>query len=102
MPRARRNARRSMRARLSCGDMDVRRRRVLGLLAAAAAGAAPCRLLAQDRIMTRKIPASGEALPVVGVGTYQTFDVGDDVAARASLKEVLKILAAAGGSVIDS
>src|SRR5689334_13782431 len=82
--------------------MDVRRRSLLGLLAAAAAGAAPCRLLAQDRIMTRKIPATGEALPVVGVGTYQTFDVGDDAAARAQLKKVLEILVASGGSVLDS
>ena len=78
--------------------MDVRRRRVVGLLAAA--GLPVGRLLAEEhRIMTRKIPASGEPLPVVGVGTWQTFDVGSDAAARAPLREVLKLL---DGNVIDS
>ncbi len=82
--------------------MDVRRRCVLGLLAAAAAGTRPDWLLARDRIMTRKIPASGESLPVIGVGTWQTFDVDNDAPARASLKKVLEILVESGGSVLDS
>jgi aryl-alcohol dehydrogenase-like predicted oxidoreductase len=51
---------------------------------------------------TRVIPRTREALPVVGVGTWQTFDVGPDAAERAELKEVLKLLAGYGGSVIDS
>ena len=55
-----------------------------------------------EAIMTRPIPNSGESLPVVGVGTWQTFDVGDDPAARAQRAEVLKRLFEAGGSVIDS
>ncbi|MBS0520968.1 MAG: aldo/keto reductase [Proteobacteria bacterium] len=50
----------------------------------------------------RKIPVSGEELPVVGCGTWQTFDVGDSPAQRAPLDEVLRILFEAGGSVIDS
>jgi diketogulonate reductase-like aldo/keto reductase len=62
----------------------------------AGAGAAPVRL------QTRLIPSSGEALPVIGCGTWQTFDVGRDAAARARLAEVLQVLFAAGGSVIDS
>ena len=57
--------------------------------------------VAQSR-HTRPVPASGEQLPVIGVGTYQTFDVADDPAARAQLKRVLEILAASGGSVLDS
>ncbi|MFP2896970.1 hypothetical protein [Corallococcus sp. 4LFB] len=28
------------------------------------------------RMLTRPIPSSGEALPVIGMGTWQTFDVG--------------------------
>ena len=48
---------------------------------------------------TKKIPASGEALPVIGVGTWQTFDVGADPAARAPLREVLRML---NGNAIDS
>ena len=42
--------------------------------------------------MSKKIPSSGEALPVIGVGTWQTFDVGSDAAARTQLREVLKLL----------
>lgn len=54
-------------------------------------------------IMNRRpIPGTGEPLPVVGCGTWRTFDVGDDAAAQARLAEVLKVLFAAGGSVIDS
>lgn len=54
------------------------------------------------RLHTRPIPSTGEALPVIGVGTWQTFDVGPAEAERAPLREVLQILFAAGGSVIDS
>ena len=37
----------------------------------------------RERMTTRLIPSSGEALPMVGVGTWQTFDVGDVAAAVA-------------------
>lgn len=50
----------------------------------------------------RPIPSSGEQLPVVGLGTWQSFDVGPSEAERAPLKEVLQILSNSGGSVIDS
>jgi diketogulonate reductase-like aldo/keto reductase len=53
-------------------------------------------------LITRPIPASGEPLPVVGLGTWQTFDVARDARARAPLGEVLSVLAAAGGKVVDS
>ena len=49
--------------------------------------------------MTKPIPSTGEALPVIGVGTWQTFDVGNDPAARAPLREVLKLL---DQNVVDS
>lgn len=51
---------------------------------------------------TRKIISSGKMLPVVGLGTWQSFDVGNSAQARNPLKEVLKILIEHGGSVIDS
>jgi len=54
------------------------------------------------KMQVRTIPASGEEIPIVGVGTWQTFDVGKSNEERAPLKEVLKILIDAGGSVIDS
>lgn len=50
----------------------------------------------------RKIPSSGEMLPVVGVGTWRTFDVGGKPEERAPLAEVLRRLFEAGGSVIDT
>ena len=50
----------------------------------------------------RKIPSSGEMLPVVGCGTWRTFDVGRRPEERAPLAEVLAVLFAAGGSVIDT
>jgi aryl-alcohol dehydrogenase-like predicted oxidoreductase len=53
-------------------------------------------------ILKRPIPRSGEMLPAVGVGTWQTFDVGPKAPERAELKEVLQLLAGAGGSVVDS
>ncbi len=51
---------------------------------------------------TRPIPKSGEQLPVVGLGTWQTFDVATGTGARDPLAEVLRLLFANGGRVIDS
>ena len=51
---------------------------------------------------TRKIPRTGEAIPVIGLGTWQTFDVGASEKERAPLVEVLRRFFAAGGAVIDS
>jgi diketogulonate reductase-like aldo/keto reductase len=76
--------------------MDPRRRALLAVLATAPALRAA---RAQSGILSKKIPATGEPLPVVGVGTWQTFDVGADGAQRAQLAEVLKIL---GRGVVDS
>lgn len=53
-------------------------------------------------MMTRPLPSTGEALPVVGLGTWQTFDIGEKPAERAQRAEVLRVLFEAGGSVIDS
>lgn len=54
------------------------------------------------KMMTRAIPASGEMLPVIGLGTFKAFDVGDDAATRGRLAEVLRLFLARGGRVIDS
>lgn len=56
----------------------------------------------QESIRTRQIGSTKEQLPVVGVGTWQTFDVGDSASERDPLKEVLKTLIAKAGKVIDS
>lgn len=53
-------------------------------------------------MLTRKIPSSGELLPVIGLGTYQSFDVSEDAAARAPIEAVLREFASLGGRVVDS
>jgi diketogulonate reductase-like aldo/keto reductase len=53
-------------------------------------------------MITRTVPSTGEALPVIGIGTYRGFDVGASAADRAPIGEVLRTLLTAGGSVLDS
>ncbi|MCE9668974.1 aldo/keto reductase [Myxococcus stipitatus] len=55
-----------------------------------------------DPMLTRPIPKTGEALPVIGLGTWQTFDVGPDASERAPLKDVLRRFLDAGARLIDS
>ena len=81
-------------------------RRLASKLLAMGTGAAllkPYDVFKITKIMNqRTIPSTNEKIPVVGVGTWQTFDVGPSKEERQALKEVLKILVAHGGSVIDS
>src|SRR5881398_2079303 len=58
--------------------------------------------MAAATMITRPIPSSGEAMPVIGLGTWQVFDVGADVRARQPLHAVLQALVDAGGKLIDS
>jgi len=58
--------------------------------------------MAAPAMITRPIPSSGEAMPVIGLGTWSVFDVGEDPAARAPLKEVVRRLVEAGGRMIDT
>ena len=51
---------------------------------------------------TRPIPSSGERIPVIGLGTWQTFDVGPEPSAQAPLEGVMREFVALGGSLIDS
>ncbi len=85
----------------------ITRRAVLRLMTAAAA-TPPGRAGATAPLLARPIPASGETIPVIGLGTWRTFDVGNagDVgnaaADRAPLADVLKSFVALGGRVVDS
>jgi diketogulonate reductase-like aldo/keto reductase len=82
---------------------DLKRSAFLGLASAALLGRpAAAQSTAGSRMHQRKIPSSNEMLPVVGCGTWRTFDVGGKPEDRAPLAEVLKVLFEAGGSVIDS
>ena len=52
--------------------------------------------------LTRRIPSSGEAIPLVGLGTWITFNVGNDARARDACAEVVRAFFAGGGRMIDS
>jgi diketogulonate reductase-like aldo/keto reductase len=81
-----------------------RRRFLQGLVALGAATLLHPRQLpaASDSAITRTIPSSGEPLPAIGMGSWITFDVGDDRAARATRVEVLQTFFDRGGALIDS
>ncbi|TIL30797.1 MAG: aldo/keto reductase [Mesorhizobium sp.] len=64
-------------------------------LPAAAPGAPPAPAM-------RAVPSSGEMLPAVGLGTWITFNVGDDPVLRDECAEVMAAFFAAGGRMIDS
>lgn len=53
-------------------------------------------------MLSRAIPASGEHLPVIGLGTYSVFDVPSEPAAIAASKDIVDALLGAGGSIIDT
>lgn len=71
-------------------------------LAGAAMAAVPAVAQPGVKMHQRKIPSTGESLPVIGCGTWRTFDVGAGPPERAPLVEVLRVLFEAGGSVIDT
>ncbi|MEI6722413.1 MAG: aldo/keto reductase [Betaproteobacteria bacterium] len=84
--------------------MDPTRRAMLQALAGVPALAlvTSANAITAGGLIERTIPSTGERLPAIGVGTWQTFDVGPDAAARRALREVLGAFARAGGRVVDS
>jgi len=53
-------------------------------------------------LIRRRIPSSGEEIPVIGLGTSGPFEVGDGAAERAPLRQVLEAFFADGGRLIDT
>ena len=53
-------------------------------------------------MMTKPIPASGEQLPVIGLGTYNVFDVESTAEEIATRKAIVDRLTGAGGSLLDT
>jgi diketogulonate reductase-like aldo/keto reductase len=79
------------------------RRDVLRLVAAtAAATLIPRTFAATPAQQMRKIPKTNEAIPAIGLGSWQTFDVGAASGERSAQREVLKLFAEQGGRVVDS
>ena len=69
-------------------------------VAGATNGAAPAGK--KKPLITRKIPSSGEALPVIGLGTSGPFEVGDSPQEREPLKELLNAFFSGGARVLDT
>lgn len=59
-------------------------------------------LVMAESLLTRTVPRTGESLPAIGLGTWQTFDVAEQKSAREPLKGVLRRFAQGSGKVIDS
>ncbi|MGA8759290.1 MAG: aldo/keto reductase [Stellaceae bacterium] len=53
-------------------------------------------------MLSRPIPSTGEAMPVIGLGTWPVFDVGVDENARRPLRDVVRRLLDAGAKMIDA
>ncbi|MGV6827142.1 MAG: aldo/keto reductase [bacterium] len=54
------------------------------------------------KVHSRLIPSSGEAIPVIGLGSSRTFNVGNDPLALERSKQVIEAFLAQGGTLIDS
>lgn len=73
-----------------------------GSALAAPKAAKPAQSPKKVTMHTRPIPKTKEQLPVIGLGTWQTFDVGAGAEERKPVAAVLEAFLAAGGKVIDS
>ena len=84
---------------------ELNRRAFLASLGAAgvAAQLGPGSALADaGAILKKPIPKSGEPLPVIGMGSWITFNVGDDTELRSARCKVLQTFFDRGGAVVDS
>ena len=80
----------------------MKRRTFLFQLASPFAAVAMAQDPAAAKPVFKAIPSSGEELPVVGLGSWITFNVGNDPTARANCAEVMRNFFAMGGRLIDS
>ncbi|MGE4110927.1 MAG: aldo/keto reductase [Burkholderiales bacterium] len=73
-----------------------------GLTAAAALPGLSWAQAAARPLLSRRIPKSGELLPVIGIGTAIVFDIDDDAAQRAERSKVIRTLLGGGARLIDT
>ena len=97
-------ASRSLRGARVQQQFPISRRAAVAALAGTAVAAAlrPLHALARAVPHTKPIPSSGERIPVVGLGTWITFNVGDDPELRAECTAVMRAFFQEGGRMIDS
>ena len=79
-----------------------RRNLLVTMTAAGLYRAVPGTVAEPGSVMTRTIPSSGESIPVVGMGSWITFNVGSDEELHAQRAEVLRAFFELGGSLVDS
>ena len=60
-------------------------------------------VLAQNQMLRRTIPSSGESLPIIGLGTSRVFDVDPEDREELKIrKEIIEVLLNNGGSLVDT
>jgi diketogulonate reductase-like aldo/keto reductase len=79
----------------------MRRRRFVSCALALAGANVPAAAPPDTEAFVRAIPRSGEAMPVIGLGSWITFNVGADREARNACTEVIRAFFAEGGRMID-
>ncbi len=74
------------------------------IAASLAVGIAPSIALSADEIhmISKPIPGSGESLPVIGLGTYNVFDVESTPAQIEIRRQIVELLASSGGNLLDT
>ena len=82
--------------------MDQIRRALLTALALAGGAASATRAQSPTAVFTKPVPSSGEPIPVIGLGSWITFNVGNDRVAKDAAADVMQAFFAAGGRLIDS
>lgn len=55
----------------------------------------------QQNLLEKSIPATGEKIPAIGLGTWQTFDTAPAGAKASVLEQVLSSFVAQGGKLVD-
>ena len=86
------------------GGTRLSRRQAMGVMVGAglAATSAPRAARAESSWIKRPIPSTGEEMPVVGLGTWQAFDVGNSAAELDPRRQVLARFVERGAKVVDS
>ncbi|SDE38122.1 aldo/keto reductase [Kordiimonas lacus] len=84
-------------------DRRMDRRTVLAMLGAAGVSLAGLGAAsAASDMLLKRIPSSGEAIPTIGLGSWITFNVGNDPVGLEASQKVIAAFLEAGGRMIDS